>query len=72
MNSLKWFNLTLSWRRLLSYRNQTIDLFLYDNGLRQERVKSKEKDNLDIVPQIKTFSELASEKLEQCVDFTQY
>ena len=38
--------LTLSWRRLLSYRNQSIDLgsksvnwFLYDNGLRHERVK---------------------------------
>ena len=39
------FLLTLSWRRLLSYRNQSIDLlcksmdwFLYDNGLRHERV----------------------------------
>ena len=38
--------LTLSWRRPLSYRNQSIDLirksmdwFLYDNGLRHERVK---------------------------------
>ena len=38
--------LTLSWRRPLSYRNQSIDLlcksmdwFLYDNGLRYERVK---------------------------------
>ena len=38
--------LTLSWRRSLSYRNQSIDLlsksmgwFLYDNGLRHERVK---------------------------------
>ena len=38
--------LTLSWRRPLSYRNQSIDLqsksmdlFLYDNGLRDERVK---------------------------------
>ena len=40
-------NLTLSWRRLLSYRNQSIDLrckskdwFLYDNGLRHEIVNS--------------------------------
>ena len=40
------FILTLSWRRSLSYRNQSIDLlgksidwFLYDNGLRRERVK---------------------------------
>ena len=39
-------SLTLSWRSPLSYRNQSIDLycksmdwFLYDNGLRHERVK---------------------------------
>ena len=39
------YNLTLSWRRPLSYRNQPIDLlcksmdwFLYDNGLPHERV----------------------------------
>ena len=38
--------LTISWRRSLSYRNQSIDLqsksmgwFLYDKGLRPERVK---------------------------------
>ena len=38
--------LTLSWRRPLSYRNQSIDLlcksvdwFLYDNGLPHKRVK---------------------------------
>ena len=38
--------LTFSWRRPLSYRNQSFDLrsksrdwFLYDNGLRHERVK---------------------------------
>ena len=46
---MKWIedfiNLTLSWRRLLSCRNQSIDFrsksmnwFLYDNGLRHERV----------------------------------
>ena len=41
-------NLTLSRRRPLSYRSQSIDLlsksvdwFLYDNGLRLERVKTK-------------------------------
>ena len=33
------FPLTLSWRRPLSYRNQSIDWFLYDNVLRHERVK---------------------------------
>ena len=45
LSDLSW--LTLSWRRPLSYRNQSIDLlhksmawFLYDNGLRHERVKS--------------------------------
>ena len=39
-------NLTLSWRRSLSYRNQSTDLqsksmnwFLYDKDLRHERVK---------------------------------
>ena len=39
-------SLTLSWRRTLLYRNQSIDLqsksmdwFLYDNGLHHERVK---------------------------------
>ena len=48
-NIVRWlihtFLLTLSWRRPLSYRNQSIDLqsksmdwFLYDNGLRHERV----------------------------------
>ena len=46
---LRWPNLqdlTLSWRRYLSYRNQPIDLlcksmnwFLYDKELRHERVK---------------------------------
>ena len=41
---MKWFLLTLSWRRPLSYRNQCIDLgsksmdwFLCDKGLRHER-----------------------------------
>ena len=41
-------SLTLSWRRPLSYRNQSIylrsksmDWFLYDNGLLHERVKRK-------------------------------
>ena len=41
-----WVTLTLPWQRPLSYRNQSIDLlrksldwFLYDNGLRHERVK---------------------------------
>ena len=51
-------SLTLSWRRLLSYRNQSIDLrrsidlqsksmdwFLYDNGLRHERVNLSYSEN---------------------------
>ena len=43
---LRLISLTLLWRRPLLYRNQSIDLqsksmdyFLYDNGLRHERVK---------------------------------
>ena len=43
--SIGAFSLTLSWRKPLSYRNQTIDLrnksldwFLYDNSLRHKRV----------------------------------
>ena len=45
--------LTLSWRRMLSYRNQFIDLqtksmdwFLYDKGFRNERVKRNLKKNI--------------------------
>ena len=41
------YHLPLSWRRTISYRNQSIalqsksmDWFLYDNGLRHERVNS--------------------------------
>ena len=41
-NCLSWLDgekaLTLSWRRPLSYKNRS-DWFLYDNGLRHERVK---------------------------------
>ena len=44
-------NLTLSWRRPLSYRNKSmyllcksIDWFLYDNGLRHERINSVLED----------------------------
>ena len=44
--------LTLSWRKPLSYRNQSIDLlyksidwFLCDNGPRHERVKTKVAHN---------------------------
>ena len=43
-------SLTFSWRRPLSYRNQSIDLlrksidwFLYDIGLRHERVKKRSR-----------------------------
>ena len=46
---MSFFLLTLSWRRPLSYRTQSIvlvgksmDWFLYDNGLRHEIVKSKD------------------------------
>ena len=46
MRSIAWNELTLQWRRSLSYRNQSIDLqsksmdwFLYDRDLHHERVK---------------------------------
>ena len=38
--------LTLSWRRPLSYRNQSVDWFLYDIGLRHERVKMEGLRNI--------------------------
>ena len=47
------FFLTLSCRRSLSYRNQSIDMwsksvdwFLYDNGLRHERVNKNTEEQL--------------------------
>ena len=53
---LKGTLLTLSWRRPLSYRNQPIDLlcksvewFLYDNGLRHERVQKRVKRNISTI-----------------------
>ena len=46
-------DLTLSWRGPLSYRNQSTDLqsksmdwFLYDNGLRHERVKKDKHQHI--------------------------
>ena len=58
------FYLTLSWRRPLSYRNQSIDLrsksvdwFLYDNGLRHERVKQVIKQCVKYA-RIRVFSDL--------------
>ena len=48
MNSTDKQSLTFSWRRSLSYRNQSIDLqnksinwFLHDRDLRHERIKKK-------------------------------
>ena len=40
-NSGNKLSLILSSRRTVSYRNQSIDWFLYDNGLRLKRVKKK-------------------------------
>ena len=49
--------LTLSWRRPLSYRNQSIDLlcrsmdwFLYDNGPHHERVNSRDSYYATFLP----------------------
>ena len=54
--------LTLSWRRPLSYRNQSIDLrsktldwVLYDNGLRHERVKTV-RVVVPVGPQVEKFT----------------
>ena len=60
--------LTLSWRRPLSYRNQSVDLlrksmdwFLYDNGLLHERVNIH----------IRVLTELATDSvLKNFVNFT--
>ena len=61
--------LNLSWRRPLSYRNQSIDLrsnsldwFLYDNGLHHERVKCFQNlwGNVSSYMQQKSFSKLVS------------
>ena len=41
------FSLTLSWRRSLSYKNQSsksMDWFLYDRDIYHERVITKERD----------------------------
>ena len=52
LEDIQIYNLTLSWRRPLSNRNQSIDLrsksmdwFLYDNGLRLERVNRYRHSN---------------------------
>ena len=49
-------SLTLSWRKPLSYRNQSIDLlcksmdwFLYDNNLRHERVNYKRSHGITVL-----------------------
>ena len=57
-------HLTLSWRRPLSYRNQSIDLqskwvdwFLYDNGLRHERFKEGVGLSKSVIPRQKSLLE---------------
>ena len=62
-------SITLSWRRPLSYRNQSIDFgsksvdwFLYDSGLRHERVKEIGKELF------KRIVEVIKESLEQGLD----
>ena len=62
--------LTLSWRRPLSYRNQSIDLqsksmdwFLYDRGLRHERVKFWEWISLSVFIDIDRWWEVIREDI---------
>ena len=57
-----WKLLTISWRRPLSYRNQSFDLqrksmdwFLYDNSLRHERVKFDKVLNMSLLSINKLF-----------------
>ena len=52
--------LTLSWRKSISYRNQSIDLLcksmdwiLYDNSLRHERVKPRLQQFMDEISRFK-------------------
>ena len=52
---MEWGQLTVSWRRPLSYRNQFIDVlrksmdwFLYDSGLCHGRVNCRAQQNLPI------------------------
>ena len=62
LNTVHWrrvfknISSTLSWRRPLSHRNQSINLlrksgdgFLYDNGLRHERVKWNTPSHLFLI-----------------------
>ena len=56
--------LTLSWRRPMSYRNQSIDLlrnsvdwFLYDIGLRHERVNKNNKPVSEVIVSMIAFSQ---------------
>ena len=53
-------SLTLSWRRPLSYRNQSMDWFLYDNGLRHERVKLTRQ--IHCIISVATFQVFSSDK----------
>ena len=59
--------LTLSWRRSLSYRNQSngvlrnsMDWFLYDNGLRHERVKYHDLNLLIMFWSLMSFGSLCT------------
>ena len=61
--------LTLSWRRPLSYRNQSIDLlaksmewFPYDNGVRHERVKRQNTFSFDLTVKFSLFKTFFNEE----------
>ena len=70
--SFLFIYLTLSWRRFLSYRNQSVDLlrqsmgwFLYDKGLRHERVKGLTSNEYNV----KDSFDFAKEILQQNSDW---
>ena len=77
-------SLTLSWRRPLSYRLQStnlgsksMDKFLYDNGLRHERVKCASHSNSDQKNSVKKIRKkkwliCGTSKIENCINFSSF
>ena len=68
-------SLTLSWRRPISYKNQSIDLlcksmdwFLYDNDLRRERVKKWRPISL-LNTDLKIIRKVLSERIKHVLPF---
>ena len=82
LNQTSWYlirkiiELTLSWRRSLSYRNQSIDLqsksvdwFLHERGLRYERVKNLAGMTTTKIPLINLMTHFTNHQKQQLVYF---